>query len=104
MKIIIALGIGIVAGLIDVIPMLKQKINKNSCFSAFAQWVALGLIIPFVNWNIHPCIKGLIIAELFAIPIMIITYPRDPKAVLPITIFSAVLGAAVGFAGVQFIG
>ncbi len=104
MKIFIALSIGIIAGIIDVAPMIKQKIDRNSCISAFFQWVALGLIIPFVNWDIPSYLKGLIIAELFAIPIMIITYPHDRKAVISISIFSAVLGMAVGFAGAQFIG
>ena len=103
MKILIALGIGVVAGIIDVVPMIKQKIDKYSCASAFVQWIALGLIIPFVDWNINPCLKGLIIAELFAIPIMIITFPRDSKAVIPIAIFSAILGVAVGFAGAQLV-
>jgi hypothetical protein len=47
-NILIALFIGIVAGIIDVIPMLIKKIDKFASLSAFAHWVVLGLIIPFV--------------------------------------------------------
>jgi len=65
---IIAILIGITAGLIDVIPMLIQKLDKSACWSAFLHWVVLGLIIPFVNWDMVPWLKGLLIAELTAIP------------------------------------
>ncbi len=104
MKIFIALGIGIVAGIIDVLPMIRQKLDKYSCISAFVHWIVLGLVIPFVDWSIQPWLKGLVIAELFAIPVVIITYPRDQKAILPILLFSAFLGAGVGSAGAYFLG
>ena len=44
-KILIALLIGVVAGLIDVIPMIIQKMEKSANLSAFSHWVVLGLII-----------------------------------------------------------
>lgn len=103
MKILIAISIGVVAGAIDVLPMIKQKVDKHSCIAAFVHWLVLGLIIPFVDWNIQPWLKGLIIAELFAIPVAIMTYPRDRKAIMPIFIFSAILGVGVGSAGAYFI-
>ena len=103
-NIFIALCIGIVAGVIDVVPMLIQKLDKFSCVSAFIHWIVLGLIIPYLNWGIQPWLKGLIIAELTAIPIMIIVYPQAPKALVPMFVFSAVLGIGVGLAGAKYIG
>ncbi|WDP92458.1 MAG: hypothetical protein HUN04_23130 [Desulfobacter sp.] len=100
----IGLVIGMVAGIIDVTPMILRKLDRFSCLSAFFHWVALGLIIPFVTWEVRPWLKGLIIAELTAVPIMIIVYPRDAKAVFPMAVFSAVLGAGVGAAGAVFAG
>jgi hypothetical protein len=44
-----------------------------------------------------------IIAVLTAIPIMLIVFPQDPKALMPIFIFSIILGAGVGFTGARFI-
>ncbi|MEW6558330.1 MAG: hypothetical protein AB1349_13450 [Elusimicrobiota bacterium] len=102
-NIIIALIIGVTAGIIDVVPMLIQKLDKFACISAFIHWIVLGLIIPYVNWDIQPWLKGLVIAELTAIPIMIIVYPQDPKAIIPMFIFSAILGVGVGLAGSKFI-
>lgn len=101
--ILIALIIGIIAGIIDATPMAIAKLDKYACLSAFAHWVALGLIIPFVNWEIEPWIKGLIIGELAAIPVILITISKDKKAFIPILIFSAFLGVGIAMAGAKFI-
>ena len=103
-EILIALIIGIIAGIIDVVPMIIQKMDKYANLSAFSHWVVLGLIIPFVSWNISPWLKGLIIAEISAIPILLMVAPKDKKAIIPITIMSAILGVAVAIAGKAFIG
>ena len=102
---LIALAIGIAAGIIDVVPMLLQKMDKFSCLSAFFHWVVLGLIIPFVHWeNMAPWLKGLIIGELSAIPMILLVFPQDRKAVLPMIVFSAILGIAVALTGARWIG
>lgn len=103
-NLLIAITIGLVAGLIDVVPMLIKKLDRTSCISAFVHYFALGLIIPFVNWEMAPWIKGIVIASLTALPIMIIVYNKDKKAILPMIIFSVILGAGIGLAGAKFIG
>jgi hypothetical protein len=101
---LIAIIIGLVAGLIDIIPMLIQKLDRGALVSAFVHYFALGLIIPFVNWEVAPWIKGIVIALLTAIPVMIIVYPKDKRAIIPMVIFSLILGAGIGIAGARFIG
>lgn len=101
---LIALTIGLVAGLIDVAPMIAMKLEKEANISAFVHYFVLGLIIPFVSWEMVPWLKGIIIALLSSLPIMIIVYPKDKKAVIPMIIFSLVLGAGIGIAGARFIG
>ncbi len=76
--------------------MIAKKMNRNSCLSAFIHWVVLGLIIPFVSWNIAPWLKGLIIGGITAVPVLLIVAPGDKKAVMPIALMSAVLGMGVG--------
>jgi len=100
---LIALSIGIAAGLVDVTPMIIQKLDKTANWSAFVHWVALGLIIPFVQWDIDPWLKGLIIGELTTLPVMIIVAKNDKKALIPMILFSAILGIGVGIAGSIFI-
>ncbi len=100
----IALAIGIVAGIIDIIPMLFQRLDKSANLSAFSHWVVLGLIIPFVSWNIETWVRGLIISEISAIPILFLVAAKDKKSILPIIVMSAILGIAVAIAGEAFIG
>ena len=102
-NILIALTIGIIAGTIDVIPMIIQKLDKFANASAFVHWVVLGLIIPFVDWNIQAWLTGLIIGLISAVPVIIIVYKYDKKAIIPILIMSAILGIGVGWAGGYFI-
>lgn len=103
-NIVIALLIGFIAGLIDVIPMIIQKLDKTSCISAFIHYFVLGFIIPFVNWDLAPWIKGMIISLLMSIPVMVIVFSKDKKAILPMIIFALILGAGIGIAGAKFIG
>lgn len=101
---LIAIIIGLVAGLIDVTPMIIMKLEKAANISAFVHYFVLGLIIPFVGWDIAPWIKGIIISVLSALPVMIIVYPKDKKAIIPMIVFSLILGAGIGIAGAKFIG
>ncbi len=103
-NILIALLIGLIAGLIDVVPMIIQKLDKTSCISAFIHYFVLGFIIPFVNWDLAPWIKGMIISLLMSIPVMVIVFSKDKKAIIPMIIFALILGAGIGIAGAKFIG
>ena len=91
-----SLLIGLIAGIIDVIPMLIQKLDKYSCLSAFVHWIVLGLLISYANFPMPNWLKGFIIAELSALPIIIIVFKDDPKSILPIILTSAILGILVG--------
>ena len=101
---LIAILIGLAAGIIDVVPMIVQKLDKESCLSAFVHYFALGLIIPFVNWDLAPWLTGICISVLTAIPVMIIVYQKDKKAIIPMIIFAILLGSCIGLAGDIFIG
>lgn len=101
--ILVALAIGIVAGIIDIVPMIIQKLDKYSCISAFCHWVILGLVIPFVDWNIASWLKGLLLGEMLAIPLMIIVSKNDKRSLLPMALFSALLGIGVAVASSKII-
>jgi hypothetical protein len=99
----IAILIGLAAGLIDVIPMVVQKISVKECVSAFVHYFMLGIIIPFVDWGIPAYFTGIVISLGSAIPIMILVYQKDKKAIIPMFIFSIILGAGIGYAGAELI-
>jgi hypothetical protein len=95
-KLFISLCIGAAAGIIDVIPMVIQRLDKVSDWSAFVHWAVLGVIISYVRFSMAPWLKGLVIAEISVLPIIILVMKTDLKSVIPIMVMSAVLGIAVG--------
>ena len=102
-RILKALIIGVVAGIIDMIPMFIQGLDIFSDLAAFTHWLVLGLIIPFINWPLQGWIKGIVAGLLMAVPTVLMVLPVNRLAVFPITLFSIILGAAVGFAGEKWI-
>jgi hypothetical protein len=51
----------------------------------------------------EPWLKGLIIGELAAIPVILMILQNDKKSIIPILIMSGILGVGVAVAGAYFI-
>lgn len=101
-KLWISLVIGLIAAIIDVTPMIIQKLDKTACVSAFIHWVVLGVIISYTNMPLIPFVKGIVISVLAILPILVIVSKEDKKAIIPILIMTIILGAGVGFASGKF--
>lgn len=95
--IVLGLMLGAVAGILDVIPMLLQKLPWNANASAFFQWVFLGIVIANCNLGLPGWLTGLVIGLGGAIPIILVTAPTDPRSAIPIFVMSAILGTLLGF-------
>jgi hypothetical protein len=92
--------LGVVAGVIDIIPMFIQKLSILAILSAFLQYFFVSIVIvnldlPGVAW----WLQGSIIALALALPILIIVSENDKKAVPVIVAMSVILGAIIGLAG-----
>ena len=101
-KLFISIGIGAIAGVIDVIPMIIQKLDKFSNWSAFVHWLILGILISYIQFPMSPWLKGLVVAEISSLPIIILVMKNDPKSIIPILVMSAILGVAVGISTSKF--
>lgn len=98
--ILLTLLIGIVAGILDILPMLKRKLDIHSISSAFVFY----LITPFIILNINLFgmawwLKGGIINLALAIPIIIIVAKEDRKSIPPMVVMSVILGTLIGITG-----
>ncbi|MBI4721419.1 MAG: hypothetical protein HY769_00160 [Candidatus Stahlbacteria bacterium] len=102
LKLFISLIIGVIAGIIDVTPMIFQKLDKYACISAFVHWVILGIVISYIEMPLVPWLKGIIISVLSALPIVILVSKEDPKSIIPILAMSIILGAGVGIVTAKF--
>ena len=92
--------IGVVAGIIDIIPMLIQKLDKRASISAFLQYFFVSIIIvnidlPHIVW----WLQGGLISVAFALPVVFIVSSQDKKAVPIILTMAAILGTLIGIAG-----
>ena len=92
--------IGGIAGVIDILPMIKMKLNKYALSSAFIFY----FVMPFIIFNLNLFenlwwLKGGIITVVLSVPTTILASKADKKAVLPISIMAVVLGTVIGVAG-----
>lgn len=95
-EILVTAFIGIIIGAIDVLPMIKMKLDKYSIISAFVFYFTLPFII--MNTDLYGLlwwIKGGLIGFMLALPVIIMVAKDDKNSVPPMLIMSTVLGIVV---------
>ncbi|NQT30519.1 MAG: hypothetical protein HQ596_08095 [Candidatus Saganbacteria bacterium] len=88
---------GVLAGVIDVIPMLLQGISWDANLSAFSLWVVAGFMIATSSLKINSILKGILISFLILLPAAIIIAWAEPVSLVPISIITLILGGALGY-------
>lgn len=93
----IGILLGFVAGIIDVIPMIMQKLTWDANISAFSMWIVVGFLISTIDLKINSIVKGILIAFLVLLPSAILIGWSEPFALIPIAIMTTILGGLLGF-------
>ncbi len=96
-RIIIGVSLGAVAGIIDVIPMVAQKLTWDANLSAFSLWVVAGFMLATSNLSLPAALKGIVIAFLCLLPSMFIIGWNEPVSLVPIVVMTLILGALLGY-------
>ena len=96
-KIKIGILFGIVAGIIDVIPMIIQGLTWDANLSAFFMWIIVGFLIATSNVKTNAILKGILISFLVLIPVAILIAWAEPLSLIPIFIMTLILGSLLGF-------
>lgn len=87
----LSLCVGAAAGVVDVIPMLAQKLPFRSCLSAFAVYFFAALIIFYSNLPYLPWwADGMAVTVMMSLPVVLTFTGRDRKAI-PIVLANALL-------------
>lgn len=99
-NVIITIVIGLIAGLIDALPMIKLKQDRNSVASAFVFY----FIAPFIIYSTSLFgmiwwLEGAVITLAMALPIILIVIKSEKKAAVPMIINAIILGTLIGIAG-----
>ena len=87
--------IGVIAGTIDILPMIKMKLDAYSTASAFLFYVVLTFMIVYTQIaGLAWWLKG----PILALPTIILAVKEDKTSWLPMLVMSAVLGTAIAAA------
>ena len=89
---------GVIAGAIDVIPMLLQKLTWDANLSAFSMWIVIGFLISTSTIKTNDALKGILIAFLVLIPSAFIIGWQEPISLIPIAGMTVILGGVLGYA------
>lgn len=95
-KTFIGLIVGFFAGLIDIIPMIIQKLTWDANISALTMWIVVGFITSRIEVKINPIFKGILIAFLVLLPCAILIGWKEPISLIPISIMTTILGGLQG--------
>jgi len=89
--------LGIIAGIIDVIPMIIQNLAWNANLSAFSMWVVIGFILSITNLKISVILRSILISFLILVPNLFIIGWAEPLSLFPIMIMTLILSTLLGF-------
>lgn len=95
-KILIGILFGAFAGIIDVIPMIIQRLSWDANLSAFTMWVVVGFFIASSEIIFPSVLKGIIISFLVLSPCAIIIGWQEPQSLIPIGVMTLILGSLLG--------
>ena len=99
-EILLTILIGSMTGIIDILPMIKMKLDRYALLSAFSFY----FIMPFIIFNLgileNPWwLKGGLITLILSIPTTVLASKADKKAIMPISMMAVVIGTLIGIAG-----
>jgi len=95
-KILFGLLFGAIAGILDVIPMVIQKLPWNADVSAFSMWVVIGFLISVSSISINRVLKGILISLCVLLPNLFIIAENGISGLIPIVIITLILGGLLG--------
>jgi hypothetical protein len=96
-KLFITFAIGLVAGLVDIIPMILRGVDRVQLASVFMHWLVTAIFIAYVVMPFPPVAKGALIGLLSALPALITYAASAPARVLPIAAIAVILGGVIGY-------
>ncbi len=92
----IALATGAVIGLLDVVPMIAQRLAFRSCLSAFCTYLFAAVIVfysdlPYLPW----WADGMGVTLMMAIPVLLTLTGKERRAIPVILLNAVILGLLI---------
>ena len=96
-KIVIGIGLGTLAGVIDVIPILFRELPFQANLSAFSMWIVIGFLTAVTALHMHTILKGILISLLVLLPNTFVIGWDNPASLIPHLIITLLLGGLLGY-------
>ena len=96
-RIFTGLLLGLAAGIIDLVPMLLQKLSWDADLSALSLWLVSGVLTASVEWNVNPAVKGVVVSLLVLLPSAVLIGWKEPLSLVPVGVMTLILGGALGY-------
>jgi len=90
--------VGVVIGVIDLIPMIFNGLPADANLSAFSLWVIASIFASKCKIVENPILNGVIISFMVLLPAAILIAWREPFSLIPITLMTLLLGSLMGYA------
>ena len=87
---------GFTAGIIDLIPMIIQKLTWDANLAAFSMWLAVGFFTAHTSFRMQPALKGILIAFICLLPSAFIIGWSMPESLIGVAAMTLILGALTG--------
>jgi hydrogenase/urease accessory protein HupE len=97
-KILFGLLFGVLAGVLDVIPMWIKELPLEADISAFIMWVVCGFILSITEIKMPAVLRGILISFLLLSPCAILIGWKEPMSLTPVFIMTLIIGGPLGFA------
>lgn len=88
---------GVIAGILDLIPMVFQRLSWDANLSAFSLWVISGYLIANSQIKLNGVLKGIVVSYLVLIPSAFLIGWKEPVSLIPIFIMTLILGGLLGY-------
>lgn len=90
---------GAVAGALDVIPMIAQRLSVRSCLSAFLRYLSAGVVIFYSDLPGLPWwADGMAVTSMAALPVLLVLTGKERKGAPIILLNALLLGFLIGAA------
>ena len=93
---LVPLLIGCVIGVIDIMPMIKNKLDQYSIASAFVFHLFMPIVVFNLSLEIIWWLRGGLVYLICAVPVVILIAKEDQKAAPIVAVTSVVMGTIVG--------
>ncbi len=90
------LAIGVVAALVDTMPMLLRKAPWIQIATPFTHWIAVAVLIGYSTMPLPNWAKGLVIGVITTVPFLFVLAQSHSNAVPVVAAISVVLGTVLG--------